>query len=447
MTRLSVAVAVLTVPIAAFAYSYTHKNPPPTFITAPVERGTILRTVTATGTVDALITVDVSSQLSGRIAEVFVDFNDTVQVGQPLARLDQDLFAARVSEARAALKVAGASVELQRAGLERAKVALVNTRTAQKITEAQLVAAQVRQHETEAEFQRKSALVRTGTVSEQDFSQARAARDAGIADLLASSEQVAMKTEAVAIAAAELRMAAANLESADAIAEQRQAALSQAELDFNRAVLLSPIDGVIIKRDVNPGQTIAVSLEAKALFKIAHNLSEMQVYGKIDEADVGQLKVGQVAHFSVDTYPNRTFVGRVLQIRISPEVQQNVVTYTAVISASNHELLLFPGMTALLHIVVSNSGEILKVPNQALRFRPDRPTTDTKMASSSADAPATVWRVGGDGRPTPVVVGIGHSDDDATELVAGPLIEGEPVILGIANAQTTAGFWRSRLGF
>jgi HlyD family secretion protein len=242
-------------------------------------------------------------------------------------------------------------------------------------------------------------------------------------------------------------MAAANLESADAIAEQRQAALSQAELDFNRAVLLSPIDGVIIKRDVNPGQTIAVSLEAKALFKIAHNLSEMQVYGKIDEADVGQLKVGQVAHFSVDTYPNRTFVGRVLQIRISPEVQQNVVTYTAVISASNHELLLFPGMTALLHIVVSNSGEILKVPNQALRFRPDRPTTDTKMASSSADAPATVWRVGGDGRPTPVVVGIGHSDDDATELVAGPLIEGEPVILGIANAQTTAGFWRSRLGF
>jgi len=216
---------------------------------------------------------------------------------------------------------------------------------------------QARQSEAEREFQRKTELIRTGTASERDLGQARTMRDTGVADLRASVEQVELKAEAIAIAEAELRMAEANVKNADAVTSQRQAALAQAELDLARTVLRAPIDGVIIKRDVNPGQTVAVSLDARTLFTIANDLKAMSVHGKIDEADIGRLKVGQVARFTVDAYPDRTFAGRVTQIRKSPELVQNVVTYTAIISAPNPELLLFPGMTAMLRIVVSDTGE------------------------------------------------------------------------------------------
>ena len=154
-----------------------------------------------------------------------------------------------------------------------------------------------------------------------------------------------------------------------AVVQQKEAALDQAQVDLDRTVLRAPIDGVVIKRDVNSGQTVAVSLDAKTLFKIANDLREMEVHGKIDEADVGQLKVGQTVEFTVDAYPDQTFSGKVLQIRKSPEVVQSVVTYTTIVSASNPDLLLLPGMTAQLRIVVSDTGDVLKIPSQALRSR------------------------------------------------------------------------------
>src|SRR5712672_79032 len=203
----------------------------------------------------------------------------------------------------------------------------------------------------------------------------------------------------------------------------------------------APIDGIIIKRDVNPGQTVAVSLEAKTLFKIANDLREMEVHGKIDEADVGQLKVGQTAQFTVDAYPDRTFNGQVLQIRKAPEVVQNVVTYTTIVSAPNPDLLLLPGMTAQLRIVVSDTGGILKIPSQALRFRPNG------AGPGSSKASATVWLVGDDGRPNPVAVKLGASDDNSAALLEGPLNEGQQVIVGIANSQKQRGYFGVRLGF
>ena len=327
--------------------------------------------VKASGTVEAVVTVDVSSQLSGRIADVFVSFNDSVKAGQPIAQIDPEIFAARVNEARAALSVARATAHVQKAAVERAKVAVVNAQTAKRLAEAQSAAIKARQDEAEKDLQRKSELARTGNGTEQELSHVRALRETAVADLRASFEQIQMKAEAIAIAEAEQQMAEANLENAQAVVEQRQAALDQAQLDLDRTVLRAPIDGIIIKRDVNPGQTVAVSLEAKTLFKIANDLREMEVHGKIDEADVGQLKVGQTAQFTVDAYPDQTFGGQVLQIRKSPEIVQNVVTYTAIISAPNPDLLLLPGMTAQLRIVVSELGEILKIPSQALRFRPN----------------------------------------------------------------------------
>jgi HlyD family secretion protein len=407
--RLAVVAALFCALILGLGYTYSHESSVPTFLTAAVERGSIATLVKASGTVEAVVSVDVSSQLSGRIAEVFVNFNDTVKAGQPIAQIDPEIFAARVNEARAALNVGTATAHVQKAAVERAKVAVLNA---------------------ERELQRQLELARTGSGIGRELDQARAQR---------------------AIAEAEQHMAEANLENAQAVVEQRQAALDQARLDLDRTVLRAPIDGIIIKRDVNPGQTVAVTFEAKTLFKIANDLREMEVHGKIDEADVGQLKVGQTARFTVDAYPDRTFSGQVLQIRKSPEVVQNVVTYTAIISAPNPDLLLLPGMTAQLRIVVSDTGDTLKIPSQALRFRPNGVglASDRQNANqtTSSEASATVWLVGEDGRPNPTTVRLGASDDNSTALLEGRLSEGQQIIVGVANSQKQRGYFGLRLGF
>ena len=449
--RFVVVAALICAFIIGLGYTYSHETAVPTFLTAPIERGSIATLVKASGTVEVVVNVDVSSQLSGRIAEVFVGFNDAVKAGQPIAQLDQEIFSARVNEAKAALRVANAAAQLNKAALERAKVAVENARTAKKQAEAQSAAISARQDELERDFQRKFELRRTGSGTERDLGEARAQRDAGAADLKASVEQIAMKAQAIAIADAETDMADANLENAKAVVEQKQAALDQARLDLERTVLRAPIDGVIIKRDVNPGQTVAVSLEAKTLFKIANDLREMEVHGKIDEADVGQLKVGQTAQFTVDAYPDRTFSGQVLQIRKAPEVVQNVVTYTTIVSAPNPDLLLLPGMTTQLRIVVSDTRGILKIPSQALRFRPNdaSPPSDHQGGSQAASSQTsgTVWLIGDSGRPKPVAVRLGVSDDNSAELLEGALAEDQQVIIGIANSQKQRGYFGVRLGF
>ena len=446
-----VVVAVLFCALmVGLGYPYVQESSVPTFLTAPVERGSVSTLVRASGTVEAVITVDVSSQLSGRVAEVFVSFNDPVKVGQPIAQLDQEIFAAHVNEAKAALSVARATAQVQKAALERARVAVVNAQTAKRLAEAQSAAATAKQDDAERDFQRKLQLARTGSVTDRELSQVRAQRNAGAADVRASLEQIQMKAEAIAIAKAEQQMAEANIENAEAVVEQRQAVLDQARLDLDRTVLRAPIDGIIIKRDVNPGQTVAVSLEAKTLFKIANDLRQMEVHGKIDEADVGQLKVDQTAVFTVDAYPNRTFGGRILQIRKSPEAVQNVVTYTTIISAPNPDLLLMPGMTAQLRIAVSDTGEVLKIPSQALRFQPSGTgsKSDRRLENMvGSGASATVWVVGSDGKLSPVVVKIGVNDDNSAAMLEGPLTEGRKVVVGVANSQNKAGYFGIRLGF
>lgn len=432
-------------------YTYGQDNSVPAFLTAPVERGSISTLVKASGTVEPVVSVDVSSQLSGRIADVFVSFNDAVTAGQPIALIDPEIFAARVNEEKAALTVARANAQVQRATVERAVVAVAIAQTAEKLAKEQSLATKAKQDEWERDLLRKLALARSGSGTVRDLSQAQALRDAGAADLRASLEQIQMKTEAIASAEAEKHMAEANLENAKAVVEQTQAALDQAQFDLDRTVLRAPINGIIIKRDVNPGQTVAVSLEAKTLFKIANDLREMEVHGKIDEADVGQLKVGQTAQFTVDAYPDRTFSGRVLQIRKSPEVVQNVVTYTAIVSAPNPDLLLLPGMTAELRIVVSDTGRVLKIPSQALRFRPRDvgavPAQGSRNQLATSKAPAMVWLVGDGGRPKPIEVSLGVSDDNSTQLLEGALVEGQQVIIGIVNSKKQKGYFGLRLGF
>jgi HlyD family secretion protein len=448
--RLAVVALLLCLAMVGLGYNYDQESPASTFLTAPVERGNIDSVVKASGVVEAVVTVDVSSQLSGRMAEVFVNFNDSVTAGQPIAQLDQEIYAARVNEASAALSVARATAQLQKTALERAKVAIVNAQTAKRLAEAQSAAIRARQDETERDLQRKLQLARAGSGTEQALSQARAQRDSGAADLRASSEQIRMRSEAIAIAEAEQHMAEANVENAEAVVEQRKAALDQARLDLDRTVLRAPIGGIIINREVNPGQTVAVSLEAKTLFKIANDLRDMEVHGKIDEADVGQLRIGQAAEFTVDAYPDRIFRGQVLQIRKSPEVVQNVVTYTAIISAPNPNLLLLPGMTAQLRITVSDTDDVLKIPSQALRFRPNgvaEGSSHRTPGKAASETSATVWVIDRDGQPSPVAVKLGPSDDNGTALLEAPLAEGQRVIIGTANSQNRRSYLKIRLGF
>jgi HlyD family secretion protein len=445
-----IAIFLIAVVVIGLGYTFSQAYNREVFITAPVERGTISTLVKATGTVEAVITVDVSSQLSGRVADVLVTFNDVVKAGQVIARLDPEIYSARVSEARAALNVAKATALLQKATIRRANVAVENARTAQKVEEAQLAVAQVKQQELEREYQRNLTLSRTSAVSVREMTQARTLRDAGDATLRVLDEQIKLKTEAIEIAQAEETMAEANLINAQAVVEQKQATLDQTELDRERTEIRAPIDGVIIKRDVNPGQTVAVTLEAKTLFKIAQDLKEMEVRGRIDEADVGRLRVDQNAVFSVDAYPDKSFSGRVLQIRKSPEVTQNVVTYTVIVSALNPELLLLPGMTAVLRVIVSETDDTLKVPNQALRFRPNGIGSTAEAGAASTEASpvsGTVWVVDSNGTAVPITVRLGASDENSIQVLSGALEEGQQVIIGVATPRSRAGIFGLRLGF
>ena len=226
--RFAVGAAVFCALMLGLGYTYSQQSSAPAFLTVAVERGNIATLVKASGTVEAVVSVDVSSQLSGRIAEV--TFNDTIKAGQPIAQIDPEIFSARVNEARAALSVGRATAHVQKAAVERANVAVLNARTAKKLAEAQSAAAKAKQDELEKDLQRKLELARTGSGTERELSQVRAQRDGGAADLRASFEQIQMKEEAIAIAEAEQHMAEANLENAQAVVEQRQAALDQARL-------------------------------------------------------------------------------------------------------------------------------------------------------------------------------------------------------------------------
>jgi HlyD family secretion protein len=367
---------------AGFAF-YGDKNDR-AYITAPIERGSIDKVVKATGTVSPVVMVEVGSQLSGQVSEVLVNFNDPVKAGQVIARINRETYLAVVTGAKADLKIARSNAQLQKAALERAKVT---------------------RDENERNYQRNLQLGKTMAIPDRDLTQSRALRNTSDA---------------------EVSMAEATLASAEAVVEQKQASLQQAEVDLQRTEIRAPIHGVVINRAINPGQTVAVSLVSRTLFKIADDLSVMEVYGKIDEADVGQVKAGQRVTFTVDAFPNKIFSGRVLQVRKSPEVSQNVVSYTAVVSAPNPDHLLFPGMTARLQIVVEET-KTLKIPNAALRFRPNADAPGGKTGST------TVWIVNNVGNASPVPVTIGKSDESGAQLLSGNLSDGDRVIVGLAE--------------
>jgi len=348
-----------------------------------IARDNVVQNVTASGTLEAVDTVEVSSQLSGQVAKLMADHNSRVRTGEPLAALDAATFEVQVKEAEAALAIALAQHEEAKAAVE---------------------GAQARQDDALRDLQIKDTLSRNGTVSQRDAERA----------------QMAARSRAAEVSAARAgeQMRAAGVMAA-------RAALERARLDLERSTIKSPIDGIVIRRSVELGQTVAASLQAPTLFTIARDLSDMRVSASVSEADIGAVQTGQRALFSVDSYPGRAFEGRVLEIRKAAQMVQNVVTYTVMISAPNPDGVLLPGMTADVRVVVQEQQDVMVVPNAALSFRPTRDHPD-----NHAPGKGLIWIRTESGHLEPTVVSLGATGDSLTQIMSSDLQVGERVAVG-----------------
>jgi HlyD family secretion protein len=335
---------LLLVLAAAGAYAWW-KEPfrkPPEYRLVKIDRGAITSAVSATGTLNPVVSVQVGSQVSGQIKELYVDFNSPVKRGQLIARIDPQSFQLRVNQAMADLEAARATALTQRSAIA--------------ARQADVARVKVLLGDAQREYERNRTLFEKGFVSEAVLDRAKATLDV-------SREQLNAERAQLAVAQSQVR-------NADAVVKQREAQLAQARVDLDRTDIRAPVDGIVVKKSVEPGQTVAASLQAPELFVIAQDLRRMQVDASIDESEVGRVRVGQEATFTVDAFPGRTFSGTVTQVRKAAQVVQNVVTYIAVVGTSNEDQGLFPGMTANVRIVVDSRQNVLRIPNAALRFRP-----------------------------------------------------------------------------
>jgi HlyD family secretion protein len=400
----------------------------PAYQFAKVSRGEAVTKVVAAGTVQPVVSVVVSSQVSGQVKEILVDHNDEVKEGQTIALLDPELFNTRVEQARADVDVASDAVRIAKDEVTTAE-AVVN----RAIAERAKAEADSKRHEvmiglTRQRLERKSSLVKTGAVSASDTDDARAGYETAVADLGAAAAQVASQEARIQEANTQLAVARSRVAHSEARVRRSQAALHQAEADLDRTMIRAPMDGIVIDRTVAAGQTVAASFQAPTLFTIG-DLRAVNVEIAVDEADIGGLRVGQNVTFSVDAYLDKTFAGHITQIRKSPHTQENVVTYTVVAAAKNDDLLLFPGMTAKADIITGDTPDALQVPSAALRYQP----RGVPQLSGSH-----VWVPAGD-TIRPVAVRVGVSNEGMTEIIGGDLSEGETIVIGDAAANQTGG--------
>lgn len=306
--------------------------------------------VTASGVLKPALLVSVGTQLSGTVVEVLADFNDPVKKDQPLARLAPDTFAAAVREAEAALAVAAATARLRATAVERARTRFTAAQSERAQADAQRLGARAELKRYARNLERKRKLARRGNLTARDLDDARTAKTVAAAKVKEAEAARRAGTAAVSTAQAEIRMAEADHIKARAIVAQRKAALDRARIDLAQTTIRAPIDGIVLSRTVEVGQTVAASLNAPTLFTVARDLRRMAVHARVDESDVGRIRVGQTAAFTVDAHPDRRYRGAVQQIQKAPKVIQNVVTYTIVIGADNKDTTLLPGMTALVSV-------------------------------------------------------------------------------------------------
>jgi HlyD family secretion protein len=481
--------------VLAGFYFWGDSSSTPSYLTARVERGNLRNTVTATGALQAVTTVQVGSQASGTISALYADFNSTVKKGQVIAQLDPSQAKAQVDQARANLEQAKAglanaraAVTNSRAGVsdaqarnQAARSTVQNNQAGVSGAEANVAVLKAQQDDAMSLLKQQESLLKAGVIAQRDYDVAVTAyktaeakynqavaqlNQAKISEQSSSSAGIAQSQATVQQAQAQVQQSQAQVQQAAAQVQQAQAALSLAEVNLSHTTIASPIDGVVVSRDVNVGQTVAASLSAPTLFTIANDLTQMQVIANIDQADIGLVEQAKSVKFSVDAFPGKEFDGKIEQMRLNPVNVQNVVTYNVVIDVDNPDQKLKPGMTANLTITIDERNNVLKVPNSALRFTPQRTDSGTGAGAQgqgqgqgrrrqqqgdnnaqqggnggqSNFAPASapvlpgqvrvVWVLGQDGKPQRRRITVGLSDGAATEVVDGDLKEGDMVITG-----------------
>jgi HlyD family secretion protein len=408
MRRLLTVLLVLAAGAAAVFYffpEWASAPAEPAYRLAKVDRGPIVAVVTATGTINPTTTVIVGSQLSGQVVEVLADYNSEVKADQLVARLNSDQIRARLDAARADLEQMRATKLVQAAQINRVLADIERARATEADMQAQIARNQTLLEETERAVQRQTELRARGVTTEAAFDTARTNRDAQRSALDSARAQLASAKAQQLGLNADLEVARAQLQAVTAQVAQREAAVRQIEVDLRNTDIRSPVSGTVVQRSVELGQTVAASMTAPTLFLIADDLRHMEIAANIDETDVGRVKPGQRAAFTVNAYPARNFEGTVKQVRLGSQTVQNVVIYTTIISIENPRGELLPGMTANLRVETDTREDVLRITNAALRWRPpsvaaETPTPSGPVAAEGPGGPAGSGgpRGGGGGR-------------------------------------------------
>jgi len=369
--------AVLVLAAGAVLWWRLDKPQAPKYVTERAGKGDVVRTVVTTGSVNPVVTVQVGSYVSGPVQSLYCDFNTKVKAGQLCAKIDPSNYQVAVDQARANLATAKAQLGKDQASLAYAKI----------------------------NYERDRGLVARGIVSQDTVDSDKSAYEQAIAQIKLD----------------------------EATIEQRRAALAGAEVNLKYTDIVSPVDGVVVSRNVDVGQTVAASFQTPTLFLIAKDLTKMQVDTNVSESDIGAVKLGDRGIFTVEAYPQKTFEGRVTQVRKAPITVQNVVTYDAVISVDNPDLLLLPGMTANAKIVTEERKDVLRVPEQALRFEPGGLGAAKGKGGRGSQRGSQIW-VLQDGRPAAAPVTVGLEDGTWAQITGGKLMEGDAVITDEVSA-------------
>jgi HlyD family secretion protein len=409
--------------------------------TAAVEHGDIDVAVSATGNPNAVVTVQVGTQVSGIIQALFADFNTRVTKGKLIAQIDPAPFRAKVDQAQANLDAARASVANARAVIQQALAGIQSATSSVAAAQANVLKAEAIAEDAKVKVDRRVIMVKQGADSKEDLETAQTTYKSAVADHHALVAQQHAVEDGVKVARAQLNVANSLLTANEAQVKQFTAALQSSQLDLDHTNIKAPVDGVVVSRNVDVGQTVAASLAAPTLFLIAQDLTKMQVDTNVSEADVGRVRVNQPATFTVDAYPGRVFTGTVTSIRKAPINVQNVITYDAVIGVSNEDLKLFPGMTANVKILVNQRVNVLKVPNAALRYHPASETATGgggKGVRKGAASEKAVWILDANNKQHRVMVATGETDGSYTEIIRGGLKDGDRVIVAALTKAASA---------
>ena len=449
MRRRTGLIFVTLLVFAAFGAWVLAGHPRVEYRTETLEHGDMNVTVSATGNPNAVVTVQVGSQVSGTIQALFADFNTRVTNGELIARIDPAPFQAKVDQAQANLDAARATVANAQAVVQQAMANIQSANSSLAAAQANVAKARAVAEDAKVKVDRRIVMVSQGADAQEDLETAQTSYTSAIADQNALVEQEHAVADGVKAAQAQLVVAQSLVAANEAQVKQSAAALQSAQLDLDHTSIKAPVDGVVVSRNVDVGQTVAASLAAPTLFLIAQDLTKMQVDTNVSEADVGRVKVGQEATFTVDAYPGQIFKGNVTSIRKAPINVQNVITYDAVIGVSNTDLRLFPGMTANVRILVDPMRDVLKVPNAALRYHPTSEPAKESGARFDRNITAmekSVWVLGENNKPKRVAVVTGETDGMSTAVLQGDLKDGDRLIVAALEKVTPDSATRATAG-